>query len=80
MAVHGKEWSFGWTDGGSGLWDEVPGECGMHTYKETVSMGWTRRSPAEIDAIIASLKPLWQVNPGRWRRSPTALPCQPHGH
>ena len=59
VSVYGKEWSYGWTSNGSGLWDEAPGQCELHTYKETVSMGWTRKSPQEVEDLIRTMRPAW---------------------
>lgn len=56
VEVAGDEWCFGYSPTGSGVCSHPPRENHQHTYKETLSLGFTGKSRREIDDILASLK------------------------
>lgn len=60
VEVYGKEWSYrGRAMAGTGVFATRPRCCDCHTYSETLSMGDTPLSPAEVSRLIALLQQEW---------------------
>eukprot|EP00435_Cladocopium_sp_Y103_P060175 s2340_g21.t4 len=61
VEVYGKEWSYGMTfDNTSGIISHEPAKNADHTFRETLSMGYTRFSPREVGKILEDLKREWR--------------------
>eukprot|EP00437_Effrenium_voratum_P049126 CAMPEP_0181536112 /NCGR_PEP_ID=MMETSP1110-20121109/74633_1 /TAXON_ID=174948 /ORGANISM="Symbiodinium sp., Strain CCMP421" /LENGTH=258 /DNA_ID=CAMNT_0023667573 /DNA_START=53 /DNA_END=825 /DNA_ORIENTATION=+ len=62
VEVYGKEWSFGMTfdNYSSGITCHEPGQNSDHTFRETLSMGYTRFSPKEVGKILEDMKRDWK--------------------
>ena len=56
VEVNGKEWSYGYCEKGSGVYHCVPRENPMYAYRESVTLGATTQSPAEVS--LTRLLPL----------------------
>ena len=52
VEVNGKEWSYGYSPDGSGVFSCSPKGCKAHVYKDSLEMGECQKSSAEIEAII----------------------------
>lgn len=64
VEVYGKEWSFGMVcdDVSTGVgWNE-PGMCENHSFREMLSMGWTRYSEEDVDLILQEMTQEWMGN------------------
>mmetsp|Transcript_36369 Transcript_36369/g.93774 ORF Transcript_36369/g.93774 Transcript_36369/m.93774 type:complete len:233 (-) Transcript_36369:215-913(-) len=60
VEVYGKEWSFrGRRTAGTGVFCTRPRNCEGHTYSETVTMGETMMSEADIKKLLAILEREW---------------------
>mmetsp|Transcript_1054 Transcript_1054/g.3176 ORF Transcript_1054/g.3176 Transcript_1054/m.3176 type:complete len:362 (+) Transcript_1054:172-1257(+) len=60
VEVYGREWSFGAApEGYSGIGENPPGENTMHSFRETLVMGYTKFNPEEIYTIIEEMAEEW---------------------
>jgi len=60
VEVYGREWSFGAAPPGySGIGENLPGENLMHSFRETLVMGYTRYNPEQITEIIEEMSYEW---------------------
>jgi hypothetical protein len=60
VEVYGDEWSFGQTlEGGTGVVADIPRKHPVHIYRESVFVGETTLSRAEVWAILCKLKLEW---------------------
>lgn len=61
VEVYGREWSFGMTfdDYSTGVTWNPPGQNSDHTFRETLSMGYTTLSPGQVLKLIEHLKVEW---------------------
>mmetsp|Transcript_42336 Transcript_42336/g.95524 ORF Transcript_42336/g.95524 Transcript_42336/m.95524 type:complete len:354 (+) Transcript_42336:106-1167(+) len=60
VEVYGREWSFGAAPVGySGIGENPPGENTMHSFRETLVMGYTPYNPEQITQIIQELAVEW---------------------
>jgi hypothetical protein len=56
----GWEFSFGFTEEDiSGVFSSIPRRCDMHTYRESVSLGHTTISRANVDRVLAKMEETW---------------------
>jgi len=60
VEVYGKEWSFGATDGGSGLFASEPGACEAHSYIRAMPVGSTALTEEEVYDLLRELADEWQ--------------------
>jgi hypothetical protein len=60
VEVHGREYSFGATDHGSGIVACQPGQNTAHAYLKAMPMGETILSPIEVRDLIVRLAEVWQ--------------------
>lgn len=60
VEVYGKEWSFGSTEKGTGVFCCSPKQCEAHTYLHSLPMGSTALSKAQVLASIGRLAKEWQ--------------------
>lgn len=62
VEVYGREWSFGMTldDKSSGITWNPPAQHADHTFRETLSMGYTSMSPSEVFQLIESMRNEWR--------------------
>ncbi|OLQ04342.1 DeSI-like protein [Symbiodinium microadriaticum] len=59
VEVYGREYSFGYCDEGSGIFDCEPKECSSHSYREAVDMGFTALSCDEVRSVLGRLALDW---------------------
>lgn len=61
VQVYGREWSFGMTedDRSTGITWCVPCQNRDHSFRETLSMGYTQCSPEQVMRILQSMKHDW---------------------
>lgn len=64
VEVYGREWCFGMTfdEWSSGITWHRPGMNPDHTFRETLSMGFTHFSPKEVIQIIEEMQLEWRGN------------------
>ncbi|CAE7949513.1 unnamed protein product, partial [Symbiodinium sp. KB8] len=62
VEVHGREWSYGQTSRGHGIFESQPAACQRHSYRESVHMGCTDLAPSEVQKLITEMAKSW---PGR---------------
>mmetsp|Transcript_12566 Transcript_12566/g.38782 ORF Transcript_12566/g.38782 Transcript_12566/m.38782 type:complete len:261 (-) Transcript_12566:76-858(-) len=62
VELYGREWSFGMTfdDWSTGVTWNLPMQNPDHSFRETLTMGYTHRSPQEVMHIIDELKMVWK--------------------
>lgn len=60
VEVHGKEWSYGYADKGSGVFCCPPKECDAHTYLYSLPMGHTQLLEQTVLALIGRMAKEWQ--------------------
>jgi len=62
VEVYGHEWSFGMTfdDYSTGVMANLPGQNLDHSFRETLSMGYTSLSPRQVMQIIEEMKEEWK--------------------
>eukprot|EP00438_Fugacium_kawagutii_P006346 Skav208392 [mRNA] locus=scaffold1179:78766:79548:- [translate_table: standard] len=60
VEVYGLEWSFGFSEDGSGVFSCTPGECGGHAYREAVWMGETSLSEEDVMILLSTLAQDWK--------------------
>lgn len=56
VEVYGREWSFGHTEEGSGVFSCEPQGCPEHTYRESIPMGETLLSRREVRDLLKQLE------------------------
>jgi len=60
VEVYGREWSFGSAPAGySGIGENPPGENIMHSFRETLVMGYTKHNPEQVMHIIEEMVEEW---------------------
>lgn len=60
VEVYDAEWSYGYTDHGSGVFSSKPKQCSLHTYRKSVHMGFTIMSRELVKNVIGGLEWTWQ--------------------
>lgn len=62
VEVYGREWSFGMTfdDMSTGITWNPPGQNCDHSFRETLSMGFTSLSPSQVLRLIEGMKYEWR--------------------
>lgn len=62
VEVYGREWSFGMTfdDWSTGVTWNPPAVNPDHSFRETLSMGYTPLSPEQVWQVIEEMKPVWR--------------------
>ena len=60
VEVHGREWSYGQTPRGPGIFENPPGECEQHSYRESVHMGYTDLTPFEVQMLLVDMAKRWR--------------------
>lgn len=59
VEVLGSEWSYGFLDEGTGVFDCEPKQCEMHQYRESLPMGDTSLSEKQIKEVLDRLSAEW---------------------
>jgi hypothetical protein len=60
VEIYGREYSFGMTAAGqSGVFENAPRGCTMHTYKESISMGRSVLGADAVAALLGRLREEW---------------------
>uniref|UniRef100_A0A7S1SMJ2 PPPDE domain-containing protein n=1 Tax=Tetraselmis chuii TaxID=63592 RepID=A0A7S1SMJ2_9CHLO len=62
VEVNGKEWSYGYCDAGSGVYACLPKLNPQYTYRESIPMGVTALSLAQINEVLQELRQDWAGN------------------
>lgn len=62
VEVYGREWCFGMTfdDFSTGITSNAPAQNPDHTFRETLSMGYTSLSPREVAQLLDGMKHEWK--------------------
>eukprot|EP00930_Biecheleria_cincta_P041134 TRINITY_DN28170_c0_g1_i2.p1 TRINITY_DN28170_c0_g1~~TRINITY_DN28170_c0_g1_i2.p1 ORF type:complete len:310 (-),score=71.16 TRINITY_DN28170_c0_g1_i2:36-965(-) len=60
VEVYHKEWSYGYTAQGSGVFCCEPKGCTAHIYRESIVMGETKLNPKEVSDVLAILMAEWK--------------------
>ncbi|KAK3280509.1 hypothetical protein CYMTET_11653 [Cymbomonas tetramitiformis] len=55
IEIYGMEYSFGYTENGTGVFGNLPTKCTMHTYKSAVTLGETKLSKLQVKEILQQL-------------------------
>lgn len=59
VEVYNKEWSYGYTAKGSGVFCCEPKGCTAHIYRESIVMGDTKLNPKEVGAVLEKMMEEW---------------------
>lgn len=59
LESHDREWSYGATESGSGVYCSKPRADTQHAFKETIEMGYTQLSQDELRRILAEMMAEW---------------------
>jgi len=59
VEVYGREWSFQMTKGGTGIFNCQPMACESHTFRESVPMGSTKLTDAEVFRLVEHMRKDW---------------------
>ncbi|CAK0879625.1 unnamed protein product [Prorocentrum cordatum] len=60
VEVYGREWSYGWKAGGSGVFSTTPGGCQAHHYRKPIPMGNTECTQDQVYDILQSMAAEWR--------------------
>uniref|UniRef100_A0A7S2VQH2 PPPDE domain-containing protein n=1 Tax=Zooxanthella nutricula TaxID=1333877 RepID=A0A7S2VQH2_9DINO len=56
VEVYGREWSYGWSDEGTGVFSSPPKRCPLHAYRESVCLGSTDMSRRDVAQLLRQLE------------------------
>eukprot|EP00928_Gymnodinium_smaydae_P088184 TRINITY_DN72306_c0_g1_i1.p1 TRINITY_DN72306_c0_g1~~TRINITY_DN72306_c0_g1_i1.p1 ORF type:complete len:267 (+),score=69.99 TRINITY_DN72306_c0_g1_i1:38-802(+) len=60
LEVYGQEWSYGFSEtGDTGVFPCPPRGCEVHAYRESLELGTTELSEAEVLQLVEQLEPAW---------------------
>eukprot|EP00928_Gymnodinium_smaydae_P080982 TRINITY_DN64570_c0_g1_i1.p1 TRINITY_DN64570_c0_g1~~TRINITY_DN64570_c0_g1_i1.p1 ORF type:complete len:409 (+),score=122.64 TRINITY_DN64570_c0_g1_i1:90-1316(+) len=59
VQIRDAEWSYGYIELGSGVFDCSPRGCEEHRFRESLAMGATKLSRAEVDELLVDLSSEW---------------------
>lgn len=59
VEVYGQEWSFGYSENGTGIMRYMPQCCSPHRYYKSIEMGVTFLEPREVLQLIHSMAEQW---------------------
>jgi len=59
VEIYWNEWSFGYADSGTGVYNTALGESTLGEFRERIPLGHTRRSPFEVISILSALRLEW---------------------
>lgn len=59
VEVYGEEWSFGFCEFDSGVYSCPPRGNPCYTYRQSISLGRTEKTPNEVAAVLNKLKVEW---------------------
>jgi len=62
IEVYGREWSFGYCQDGTGVFCCEPKGCTAHHYRESLSIGETKMTPAQAGTLLVRLQEEWPGN------------------
>jgi len=60
VEVYGKEWSYGYSEAGSGVFCCQPKGCTAHSYRESIPMGDTKLNPKEVSELLTKMMAEWK--------------------
>lgn len=59
IQIHGREWSYGASGAGCGIFGCLPKRCHPHKYRESIRLGATATSELDVFNILVKLAPYW---------------------
>eukprot|EP00929_Paragymnodinium_shiwhaense_P090022 TRINITY_DN5024_c0_g1_i4.p1 TRINITY_DN5024_c0_g1~~TRINITY_DN5024_c0_g1_i4.p1 ORF type:complete len:298 (-),score=68.61 TRINITY_DN5024_c0_g1_i4:243-1067(-) len=59
VEVYGTEWSFGYCEDGSGVFSCPPRGCDAHSFRQSVDMGATALTEAQVNGLIQRMTAEW---------------------
>ncbi|CAL1145160.1 unnamed protein product, partial [Cladocopium goreaui] len=59
IEINGSEWSYGFNELGSGVFECKPTHCEPHSYRDAIELGYTSLRENEISEKISKLKDEW---------------------
>lgn len=59
IEINGSEWSYGFSELGSGVFECKPTHCEPHSYRDAIELGYTSLRENEISEKISKLKDEW---------------------
>lgn len=59
ISIHGREWSFGATEEGCGIFCCAPTRCVPHDYRESIPLGASIKTQLDVFNVLVKLAPLW---------------------
>lgn len=59
VEICGEEWSYGYTEEGTGVFCVPPRGSENHTYRQSLEMGETDMQPEDVQALIERLRETW---------------------
>lgn len=62
VEVHSTEFSYGFAEEGTGVFERLPAGDERHSYRQAIVMGRTQLSAAEVQAVVERLKEEWLGN------------------
>jgi len=62
VEVYGREWSYGYSASGTGVFQVPPRSCGMHKYRESIYLGDCGMTEDQVFAIIRPMVRNWTGN------------------
>merc|ERR1712113_1230262 len=55
IEIYDMEWSFGWTNAGTGVFWCQPGKCNMHQYREAIDLGNANFTREQVEDLLDEL-------------------------
>jgi len=62
IEVYGLEWSFGYTEEGTGVFRSAPRECQAHRYRSSEVLGKVQKSRNEVEELLRVMSREWKGN------------------
>lgn len=59
VQIYGEEWSFGFCENGTGVFNCPPRQNPMYTYRESIVLGYTTLSATKVNQILKELSREW---------------------
>ena len=59
IEINGVEWSYGFNELASGVFESKPTHCEPHSYRDAIELGYTSLRDEEISEKISKLKDNW---------------------
>uniref|UniRef100_A0A7S1QEH9 PPPDE domain-containing protein n=1 Tax=Neobodo designis TaxID=312471 RepID=A0A7S1QEH9_NEODS len=59
VEVYGREYSFGRSTSGTGIFEVTPKKCSPHTFRESIVLGQTKMAPEAVRALVRTSAGDW---------------------